>query len=132
LGAGIILHATPHYRFLLEDKISVSCDGVSFSVPRPVRYILHKISVGLQNLNLRSHDIATAYYVLTRSPVQKTILDELRALQKDSFYKEFRKQLASSLNNPGLGLTRKVVAHLQEMGMGEDENDVKEDLSLLL
>ena len=132
LGSGIILHATPDYRFLLENKLQVSCEGFVFHVPHPARYILHKTSVGLENLRFRSHDIATAYYVLTRSPEQNVIFKELKTLRKDAFYVLLRKQLSEVLDDPKLGLANKVVSHLREVGVNEDENDVRTDLLSLM
>lgn len=82
LGRGIILNVSQDYNFILNDSIVVRCEKLNVRVPHPARYILHKISVYLQNQKTRTHDSAIAYYTLSRSPFQNDILAEIKKLRK--------------------------------------------------
>ena len=132
LGSSILLNSTHDYQFLLQDKIPITWDGIDFHVPRPARYILHKTSVGLDNIQTRIHDIATAYYVLTRSPEQPQILDELKTLYHDPFYKKLRKKLKSQMDDDKMQLLDQILVLFREVGIYEDTGDVKSELAKLL
>lgn len=130
LGKGILLNATTGYQFLLKEKIPVTCDGLNFYIPQPTRYILHKMSVGLDNVLIRVHDIATAYYVWTRSPEQTEIFTEIKKLREDPVYKQLRKKLKTELVKSLI--TEKICALFREVGIYEEQDDIKLVLEKLL
>lgn len=124
MGDEIILHTVEGYHFLVADSLTVDCDGCKIRVPRPSRYISHKISVYLDNPDQRKKDIAAAYFILSRSPQRTEILNELEGLKNEKIIQANRKNLAKLCAGRSAKAVKDVKEALKLGGIDEDAGDV--------
>ncbi len=128
LGRGIILNVSQGYNFLLHDSIVVRCEKLNVRVPHPARYILHKILVYLQNQKTRAHDIAIAYYTLSRSPFQNDILKEMKKLEKTATGRFVRCELPKFCENKNSSACLDIQKLFLEVGIRESPDTLFKDL----
>ncbi|HEX5034603.1 MAG TPA: GSU2403 family nucleotidyltransferase fold protein [bacterium] len=128
LGKDVILNESKKYDFLLKEPLEIKCEGVLVRVPQPIRYIIHKIFVYLQNKKDRKKDLATAYYCLTRSPQKDALVLELSQLHSEEILKIIeaeRKHFIESQSTPAI---RDIQSTLITLGIREDSQDILEGL----
>lgn len=121
LGKGIILNVVYDYDFILAHSIVVNCEKLNVRVPHPARYIIHKISVYLKNSKERAHDIAIAYYTLSRSPFQDDILAEIKKLKKTTTGKFVRCELPKRCENKNSPVCLDIQKLFFEVGIEEPQ-----------
>ena len=124
LGRGILLNASTGYDFLLTRTITVNCANQDVRVPHPARYIIHKTSVYLENPALRAHDIAIAYYTLSRSPLQNEILEEIERLKKTAICRFVGNELPKHCENKSAPACYAIQKFLLEVGIQEASETV--------
>lgn len=132
LGRGIILNASRDYDFLLARPLVVDCDNLSIRVPQPARYIIHKISVYLQNRSRRAHDAAIAYYTLSRSPVQDKIVEEIGKLKKTAVCRFVGNELPKRCENKNSSVCFDIQKLFLEAGIRETSETLFEYLKKII
>ena len=132
IGGEVILNTVGNYHFLVTEFISVNCSGLNVRVPRASRYISHKLAVYLANPIQRKKDIAAVYFILSRSPQQQLILEELKMLKNEKIIRANQKKIATICKNKSAKAVMDVKEALKLGGMDEDSLDVYEVLSKLL
>jgi hypothetical protein len=102
----------------------MKCEGILVRVPQPIRYIIHKIFVYLQDRAERKKDLATAYYCLTRSPDPDALFAELALQKSASILKLIKKQKVLFIESQTAPAIRDVQKSLSTIGVHEEAEDI--------
>jgi len=93
LGYNVLINSNRNYSYVLADSMQTVCDGIPVRVPHPARYITHKVQIYLHSYKDRFRDLASAYYCLTKEPIQGLLQEYAPRIIDSEAVQDIRKLL---------------------------------------
>lgn len=132
LGHDVLINSNRNYSYVLEDSMLTTCNGIPVRVPHPARFITHKIHIYLHSYKYRFRDIATAYYCLTKQPIQSLLTEYAPTIIDSEPVRDILKKLPAFIQNKDGLAVQDIQKTFAQIAYHEEAEDILDALNWML